>query len=222
MKIELIPVIEVLNADQNIELPAFGPSWKYKDEWAGYYHLTNICAGFSNMFKPYSKGLSLYKIDEISDIDLLCVIKKEIDIQQTDDYKGVKDLECSFSGGYILNIDDKAVYYPQCCGSLSDIKEWENLIMGITESFYIGHPFPRVTEVNNKIRFDFVDIEVKEKFVPPVLYNIIDLEKSDLEFAIIEVNKVLEIFASRLRLINQTEKLNITNIDKVLIWGENE
>lgn len=220
MKIELIPVIEISNYDQNIDFPDSGPYWKYEVEWENYNHLCNVEAGFSEFLKPYSKGSSFYKIDEISNEDLLCAI--QIEIGQMEGNNEVKDLDCSFSGGYVLEIDNISVYFPQCCGSLADIREWKNLAIGQANSFFAGHPYPRVTNVSDKIRFDFVDIEVKEKFVPPVLYKIIDLEKSKLEFAIIEVNKVLEIFASRLRLINQTEKLNITNIDKILIWGENE
>ncbi|MGN7809036.1 hypothetical protein [Flavobacterium sp. 22076] len=220
MKVELVPVIEIFNTDQNIEWPDVSPSWEYQDEWAEYFRLTSIAAGFSDTLKPYSKGSSFYRIDEISDEDLLNAIQREIKIQQTEENKGIEDLTCSFSGGYILKLNDESVYFPQCCCCLADIKMWEGLIIGKTKFFYPGHPFPRVTERDNKIHFDFIDIEVREKFAPPFLYNILELKKSELEFAIKETNKVLEVFANRLKLINQTEKINITNIDKILIWGE--
>lgn len=220
MKVELIPVIEIFNSDQNIELPDFGPSWKHQDEWAQYYRLTSIAAGFSNTLKPYSKGSSFYKIDEISNEDLLRAIQREIEIQQTEENNGIEDLACSFSGGYILKLGAESVYFPQCCCCLADIKMWEGLVIGKTEFFYPGHPFPRVTEKNDKIHFDFIDIEVRENFAPPFLYNIVEIEKSELELAIKETNKILEIFANKLRIINQKENLNITNIDKILIWGE--
>lgn len=222
MKVELIPVIEISNSDPDIRLPDLGPFWKYEDEWENYNFLSNIKAGFSDKLKPYLKGSSLYKIDEISDEDLLKAIQKEIIIQQTEENNGVEDLVCSFSGGYVLKLDDDSVYFPQCCGALADIKEWENLLIGKTKFFYAGHPFPRVMEEDNKIRFNFVDIEVRENFAPPFLYDIIELEKAQLEFAIIETNKVLEIFANRLRLINERKKLDIANIDRILIWGEDE
>jgi len=222
MKVELIPVIEISNYGQNIKMPDKGPYWENSDEWEKYNHLSNVKAGFSDNLKPYLKASSLYKIDEISDNDLLKVIQNEIEIQQTDENRGIEDLVCAFSGGYILRIDDENVYFPQCCGDLADLNEWENLTIGKTKQFYPGHPFPRVTENEDKICFDFINIEIQENFVPPPLFNAVEVEKSELVFAIAEVKKELNFFADRLKFINQTKKLNIANIEKRLIWGKEE
>ncbi|KAF2516071.1 hypothetical protein [Flavobacterium foetidum] len=222
MKVELIPVIEIFNSNENIKSPDLGPFWEYENEWENYNHLCNIAAGFSEFLKPYLKGSSLYAIEEISDIDLLQTINKEIEMQQTEENNGIEDLVSSFNGGYVLKIDDKSVYFPQCCSSLADIRAWENLLIGITKSFYAGHPYPRITENLNKIRFDFIDIQVRENFAPPISLSYIEIEKSKLEFAIIEANKLLQIFADRLKKINHMKKLNIKNIDRILIFGETE
>lgn len=222
MKVELIPVIEIFNSNENIKLPDLGPSWKYKDEWETYHYLCNKADGFSEKLKSYTKGSWLYKVDEISDEDLLLLIYKEIETQQTEENNGIEDLACSFSGGYVLRLDDVDVYFPQCCGCLADIKEWEGLISGKTKSFYPGHPFPRVTENENKIRFDFIDIEIRESFAPPVPVNIVEIEKIDLKLAIAEANKILQIFADQLIKINEKENLSISNIDRRLIWADEE
>ena len=223
MKIELVPVIEISNYHQDLKMPDESPYLKNSDEWwENYNHLCNIKAGFSDKLKPILKGSLLYAIDEISDADLLKAIYREIEIQQTDEAKGVEDLECAFSGGYVLRIDNENIYFPQCCGDLADLNEWENLTLGKTECFYPGHPFPRVTENGNKICFDFINIEIQENFAPPPLLNFVEIEKLELKLAIEETKKELKKFANRLKLINQAEKLNITNIDKRLIWGEME
>ncbi|AZB30211.1 hypothetical protein [Chryseobacterium balustinum] len=85
MIIELVPVIEITNYYENIPTPSDGPSWKFPDEWENYFLLTNVEAGYSKDLKSYSKGSSLYQINEISDADLLKLIQKEINVQQSDE-----------------------------------------------------------------------------------------------------------------------------------------
>ena len=224
MKVKLVPVIEIFNSNENIKLPDFGPSWEYKDEWEAYNCLCNKAAGFSDDLKPHQKASRFYAIDELSDADLLLAIQKEIDFEESGetDTADAIDFITPFSGGYILELDNMAVYFPQCCGSLADIKEWKDLIIGKTSSFFAGHPFPRVTENGNKIRFDFVDIEVKENFAPPCLFDVLEIEKSDLQSAIDLADTSLHILSERLKAINRSEKLDIENIEQKLIWAENE
>jgi len=127
MKIELIPVIEITNYDQDIATPISGPYWGFADDWEAYRIATSIAAGFSEDLKPYTKGSSFYKINEINDKDLLKIIHKEIATQQTEENLGIDDLESSFYGGYILKIAGVDKYFPQCCGNLGDIEDWISL-----------------------------------------------------------------------------------------------
>lgn len=185
MKIELIPVIEVTNYDHNIPMPSSGPYWEFPDEWENYHISTNIKARFFKELKPYSRGSSFYRISEISDSDLLKIIEKEIKIQQTEENRGIEDLVCSLDGGYILKIDNVDKYFPQCCGKLKDIAEWENLFSEEEHVyFYMGHPSPRVEKSETKIIFDFLNSEIQDAYSPPILEDKIAVDKKVLETAI--------------------------------------
>ncbi|WP_210149856.1 hypothetical protein [Chryseobacterium scophthalmum] len=96
MIIELIPVIEITNYDNDIPLPLNGPYWEYSEDWENYHIQTNVKAGYSKDLKSYSKGSSLYQINEISDADLLKLIQKEIDVQQSEDNLGIEELVSLF------------------------------------------------------------------------------------------------------------------------------
>lgn len=222
MKIELIPVIEITNYDQDVPLPPSGPYWKFPDQWENYSISTNIKAGFSEDLKPYFKGSSFYRVSEISDSDLLRIIKKEIAIQQTEENLGVDNLACSFTGGYILKIDNVEQYFPQCCGSLKNIIDWEDLFSEYYDSFYMGHPSPRVEKSKNKIIFDFLHSEIQDPYAPPVLEDKIEVDENLLKIAVKNAKQEIHNFAQQLIKINKLENLNISEIDKILIYGRDE
>ncbi len=220
MNVALIPLIEIFHSHPEITPPASGPFWEYTDEWEQYNRANNIRAGLSDNLKPYLKGSSLYNIDGITDSDLLKLIQKEIEVQQTEENSGIEDLVCSFSGGYVLRIDHFDKYFPQCCGDLADLEAWESLVHGAHPFFYPGHPYPRVTATGDKLRFDFANTTSGEHFAPPVPDEVIDIDKSALQKAIAETKSLLQRFAERLKTINKTAQLNIPDIDKRLIWGK--
>ncbi|MCU0431960.1 MAG: hypothetical protein MUC87_00740 [Bacteroidia bacterium] len=219
MKVELIPVIEITSYDQEVQMPEHGPYWKFPNDWENYHRLSNIKAGYSNGLKPYAKASSFYRVSEISDVDIMKAIEREIERQQTEEKNGVEDLVCSFNGGYVLKIDNEDIYFPQCCCGLDDIREWEDLANGQCIYFSIGHPVPHVTEKNGAICFDFVNTQLRESFVPPVIQPTIEIEKAKLMLAVQKAKNELQIFADRLKAINQRENLNIPDLDKILIWG---
>lgn len=89
---ELIPVVEITNYDNEIPLPSEGPYWEFIQDWENYRIQTNLEAGFSKELKSYSKGSSLYRVNEISDEDLLKLIQKEINFEDDDDENlGIED-----------------------------------------------------------------------------------------------------------------------------------
>lgn len=219
MKIELIPIIEITNYDQDIATPVSGPYWKFPDDWEAYRIATNSKAEYSDQLRPYVKGSSFYKISEINDEDLLKIIHKEIAIQQTEENLGIDDLVSPFCGGYILKIDDVDKYLPQCCGNLGDIKDWINLLEDEDPYFYMGHPSPRIKKTANKIIFDFLNSEIQDPYVPPMLEDQLEVDENALKIAIRDTKKQLDTFAKKLICINNHENLNIPDIDKILIYG---
>jgi hypothetical protein len=219
MSISLIPVIDISNFQEDIPSPNEGPYWECADDWEHYHLQCNKKAGFSAEFVPYAKGSSFYKIDTITDNDLLLAIMQEIKAQESDEEDDEK-IGCPFDGGYILQVEGIDKYFPQCCGNLSDIAQWENVIQGNVAFFFCGHPSPAVTVVENIIRFDFGNTEIKEPFAPPVKENLIEIEKTELAEAINELKQELNTFRKRLLKINSEAGLNIPNIDNWLIWGK--
>jgi len=220
MKIELIPVIEITNYNQDVPIPPIGPYWKFPNEWEEYHISANIKAGYSENLTPFIKGSSFYKISEINDKDVLKIIHKEIATQQSDENLGIDDLESPFYGGYILKIDDADKYLPQCCGNLGDFKVWVDLLDEENSYFYAGHPSPRIIKRENLIIFDFLNSEIQESYVPPVLEDQIEIDSDLLKIAIYDAKKELDKFALKLNRINKKENLNIPEIDKILIYGK--
>lgn len=221
MKIELIPVIEITNYDQDIPMPPSGPYWEFSDEWEDYHISTNIKAGYSQNLKPYAKGSSFYRVSEISDADLLKITKKEIDSQISEEGENNK-LYISFYGGYILRINNIDQYFPQCCGNLGDIEDWKNLFNKDYSFFYMGHPSPRIEKSENKIIFDFLNAEIQDGFAPPILEDSIEVDEELLRIAVENTKTELNNFAKQLVKINELENLQIPNIDKILIYGIEE
>lgn len=221
MKIELIPVIEITNYDQDIPMPPTGPYWEFSDEWEDYHISTNIKAGYSQNLKPYAKGSSFYRVSEISDADLLKITKKEIDSQISEEGEN-NELYISFYGGYILRINNIDQYFPQCCGNLGDIEDWKNLFNKDYSFFYMGHPSPRIEKSENKIIFDFLNAEIQDGFAPPILEDSIEVDEELLRIAVENTKTELNNFAQQLVKINELENLQIPNIDKILIYGIEE
>jgi len=222
MKIELIPVIEIQNYNEVIPMPPSGPYWEFADEWEDYRLSTNVQAGFSRDLKSYSKGSSFYRINEIPDSDLLKVVQKEIDRQKDDDHPEIVELACPLTGGLILNIDDVDLYYPQCCGDLSAIRDWNNLLSDEYSYFYMGHPSPGIIKTEKTVIFDFLNSEIQENYVPPVEKDHVELDKDALRTALEKTNQELKHFAERLVTITKAHKLNIPGIDRILVYGRND
>lgn len=219
MRVELIPVIEITNYDQDIPTPGKGPHWEYPDEWENFRISSSKTAGFSTNFRSYSKGSFLYRTSDISDADLLVLIKCKINSIGDD----TENFISAFDGGYILKINGKDKYFPQCCSGLDDIDSWNNLMdEKNTNHFYMGHPSPIVTQIGNKVIFNFVDHSIDESFTPPIPEQLIEIEKSLLQNAIETAKNELNLFSERLTRISKSENLNIPDIEKILIYGTEE
>ena len=218
--VELIPVVEISISNEETELPETGPYWEYREEWENYNNDCNRIAGFSEALKAYTPGSSLYELHSISQQDLLHLLKMEME-RQDDEEKAPEDLQSSFNGGYILNINGQDLLFPQCCSGLNDITEWEDLIddQGNTY-FYCGHPSPRVSQMDDDILFDFVNIEIKERFCPPVPLDEVRISRQALKMAVDGAKNKLKDFSARLEAVNEEHHLSIKNISEILVYGE--
>ena len=210
MTLELIPVIEIGYNNQGIAVPNAYPYWDNPEIWDKYNEESYQKAGFLDKLIPYLKGSSFYRLSDISDDNL-----KKLTIEHTQE---LQEQSCSFFGGYVLKINGQDKLFPQCCGLLADIKFWDKISSG-QESYYEGHPAPRINFKASKIILDLAVEENDESFEPYTDKKII-LEKEELKKAVQIAKEQLKIFALRLEKINLEEKLGIIGIADVLIWDD--
>lgn len=217
MKVELIPVIEIVYSSMDVKTPEKYPYWEYPELWNKYNSENYKIAGFTDELTPYLAGSSFYRVSEITDRNLKKVVIEHT--QEMRDGKYERQQASAFFGGYVLRIDDEDKYFPQCCGDLADIHYWEKLANG-KDGFYAGHPQPQVKIKGDNIILDFTVGEFDEQFVPTPIENLVHFDIPFLLAAIQKVKEELLMFEQRIENINQNEKLNIDNIGKLLIWND--
>ena len=91
----------------------------------------------------------MYHLEQISLKDLPLVIKMHLEDYSKESMQQGGEIN-TLSGGYVLNIDGNDLLFPQCCGSLIDVAEWEGLVDGEI-SIWIGHPYPQVIQKKNEV-----------------------------------------------------------------------
>ncbi len=185
---KLIPVLELNYHDTSIEAPPH-PYWQYPDEWDVYRQTCFERAGFKATLKPFEPGAFLYEIEQIPDASLLKIAQDHTEDLRNGTY--TREEACALFGGYVLHIEGENIFYPQCCGDLSDIQFWRNISQG-KQSYYEGHPAPIV-------RFDKDNVHFA------------------LTQAIREAEAILMNLAQKLQQFNEQEKWQIARIDNLLI-----
>jgi hypothetical protein len=218
MTLELIPVLEIGYNVEGVTAPDKYPYWENAKVWDAYHEECFKKVGFKDTLTPYLKGSLFYRLSDITDSNLS---KLTIDhTQEMRDGKNEREQACGFSGGYVLRVNGKDKYFPQCCSELCDIKFWENLSSG-KKSSHQEHPSPVVRFNKDTIIFDFTTDEFDENFQPTPDEIILSIDRIELIQAVEKVKAELHAFEQRLNRINQDEELNIDNIGGLLIW-ENE
>jgi len=210
MKVALIPVVEIFNVSEQFPSPANGPYWMYADEWEVWGRQSNVHAGFSETMVPYQKGGTLYTLDSLLDEDIWRIVQKELARYEPDDEEDTREEDIqlgAFNGGYVLRVNEQDIYFPQCCGDLSDIGAWESLLEEEQIHFCTGHPSPHVVRNRSKICFDFRHPSINERFVPPVLVATVEIEQEDLQTAIQQATQALVAFMKRLAAIAADRQL---------------
>lgn len=212
---KLIPVIEVRCANQGTEIPEQGPYWKYPNEWDDFNNKSHKNAGFKEPFEPIDPGASLYEIETISDGNLKKIVLDHTQLLRNGEY----DREQVFPlfGGYILEVNEERLFYPQCCGDLGDIEFWRNISNG-KGTYYEGHPAPVVKFKKHEIVFDLNVQQFGEEFTPIPERRVFRVNREELKKSIKETELTLAKFAHRIQAINQSENLNLERIEDLLVW----
>lgn len=217
MIIELIPVIEIGYSNQGIPVPDQYPYWDFPELWDKYNFDSYKKAGFKDELKPYLAGSSFYILAEITDDNLTKLVIDHT--QEMLDGKYQREQASPLFGGYVLRIDGEDIYFPQCCGDLSDIHYWEKLANG-ENGFYAGHPQPQVKMEANTIMLDFSVEALDEDFIPTPKDSMVSLDILALKKAIVQAKQELKTFELRLEKINRDNHLNIDEIGELLIWND--
>ena len=167
---------------------------------------------------PYSVGLDFYRISDLSESNLSEVVAKHTEALRNAEY--AREEASALFGGYVLKVKGKDVYFPQCCGDLSDIRYWEQLVTAKSPIPGNGHPAPIVVIEKLRVKLNFAIDEVEEKFVPEPLHKSINISKEELRVALSEARVELMDFAQKLNKINEERLFGLQDIDKLLIWGD--
>ena len=217
MVVTLVPVIEIGYNNQGIEAPTKYPYWKNTALWDAYHAACYAAAGFPDELLPYLPGASFYHLAAITDRNLAKLVK-----DHTAELRAgvlTREQACAFFGGYVLRVGNEDVFFPQCCGRLSDIVYWERLAAGVAGS-YEGHPAPVVSFTDDTVRLDLVEDEFDDAFEPPPPARSLQLSRAALQLALEQANRELQQFAQRLRVLNEAAALGVPALAELLIWED--
>lgn len=213
-----MPVLEIGYPNQDIEVPTQYPYWENTAVWEAYHAACHVAAGFQDELRPYLPGSSFYRLLAITDSSLAKLAKDhtaELRAGSLD-----REQACAFFGGYVLRVGEENIFFPQCCGQLSDIVYWERLAAG-TASYYEGHPAPGLRFTEDTVVLDFTGGgEFEEDFCPPPPVPVVEISRAAMQLAVAQAKQELSFFAHRLRKLNEAAGLGVQAIDKLLIWND--
>jgi hypothetical protein len=215
--VALIPVLEIGYNNQGVEVPTKYPYWENTTLWDAYHAGCYTVAGFRDELHPYRPGASFYCLPAITDANLAKLARDQTAEVRAGIWARVE--ACGFFGGYVLRMGEEDIFFPQCCGQLSDIVYWERLAAG-TSSSYEGHPAPLVRFTEDTVLLDFIGGKFDEDFQPPIPVPVVEISRPALQFAVAQANRELAHFAQRLREVNEVQGLGVPAIDKLLIWND--
>ena len=209
--IEFIPVLELpTKKDKESEKHPKGTSLTNTKEWDSYQEI-ELCKNYKDVKNPISQGVYQYRLLDLSNDDLIKVIRLHISDMD------IKD-SCSLFGGYVLKIDGEIVLYPQCCGLLEEINDWSKLLDDNFDSFYLMecHPSPKFTKKADRVIIDCNEDDTGP-FFPPTEKQII-VDYIDIKNALIKLLDSLNDFSQRLDKLS--DNFGHDKISDILIWGK--
>ncbi len=147
--------------------------------------------GINNINKLDPYGYSSIKIADIDDSDLAILVEKELNDAEIPE-NGTEIVD-AFCGGLVVISEDLTVINHQCCGSISDYKNWMIFLKNPPESWkqiWIGHPWIYGRVRDNTLELsDYIEHTGRLEVELPVKIQI-DLNEFILSFnkAIKELN----------------------------------
>ena len=141
-------------------------------------------------------------------------LKKAIEIHISD--IGFED-SCALFGGYALKVDGRYELFPQCCGMLSEIIDWEKLLQPDFEPFYLSecHPAPKFERIENEVVIECDS--TFEAFVPETA-NHISVDYDSLSQAVKNSSSVLEQVAKKMDELSKD--FGRESLSELMIWDE--
>ncbi|MEM7180563.1 MAG: hypothetical protein AAF518_06605 [Spirochaetota bacterium] len=210
-QISLIPVIEFPTVkDAESRQTPTGTSWTNPEEWEMYYK-RELAKNYSSVYEPIAPGSFQYRL---FDLDLK-VLQELIDLHTAD--LPLQE-SCAFFGGYVLVVDGQNTLYPQCCGLLSEIQDWQKLLQPSFEPFYLmeQHPSPRF-ELHDK-EIHIISRDDFEPFVPITQEKLV-LGCTELQQAVLRLVQELEEFSRKMD-STFAKKYGVSSIAEILLWRE--
>lgn len=119
MTVQLIPVLEIGHNNQNVPVPNKYPYWENASVWDKYHQESYSKASFKDTLIPYLAGSSFYRMTDVTNDNLIKLTKDHTEDLRNGKYS--REQASVLSGGYVLHIEIQDVFFPQCCGDLSDI-----------------------------------------------------------------------------------------------------
>lgn len=186
---KFIPVVEFgienFRKDDRDYVPIDHPN--YKEASRIFWRQMLSDWGITNLL-PYEPDSWFVRISDMSQEILEILVERHLvdcDVNEADEIS-------SFEGGFILETKN-GPFYPQCCGSLSDIAEWRDAVKtNDTEGcdLWVGHPMFLMKSINN----DTVELSETHEYPSDVELNSIILNRTNLSKAIKSAEEELFVF----------------------------
>ena len=125
---------------------------------------------------------------------------------------------CPLFGGLVLEVGGRRVLYPQCCGDLSDISTWMEVLNHDFQSGFValsGHPCPEV--IRRGAQIEIICQDDDEAFYP-LVENPITMSFSDFQLALERANQELFALSQRIAVCSTLE--DSAELSDLLVFGE--
>jgi hypothetical protein len=155
-------------------------------DWADYWENSLADSGIIGIY-PYWECSFFVEVSQLTPAIVKILLEKRYDnsVESNEFY--------SLSGGYVLEAGTTFLSTPNCCGSIRDIREWEDASNWTnTDEMYlwIGHPQLMVSSIDSQ-HLKITETYEYERSEDPETFTV---DRNELKAAIIEANNQLHEF----------------------------